>query len=88
VVLPANSVRLAGTSHVVALESADAMAMRVREIVLSTEEQQELVHVATCYPRAHKDVQRPSPCSTPPMGMANVEIAERLDMSPIAVQPR
>lgn len=61
------------------------MAMPVPEIVLSGEERRELEHVAACYTRPHKEVQRAKLVLYAADGMANVEIGQRLDMSPIVV---
>jgi hypothetical protein len=61
------------------------MAMPTAEIVLSAEERGELEHVAACYTRPHKEVQRAKLVLYAAEGMANVEIGGRLDMSPIVV---
>jgi hypothetical protein len=61
------------------------MAMPTAEIVLSVEERRELEHVAACYTRPHKEVQRAKLVLYASEGMTNVEIGRRLEMSPIVV---
>lgn len=59
--------------------------MPVPEIVLTVEERCELEHVAACYTRPHKEVQRAKLVLCAAEGMTNVEIGRRLDMNPIVV---
>jgi hypothetical protein len=61
------------------------MAMPVPEILLSGEERGELEHVAACYTRPHKEVQRAKLVLYAAEGLTNVEIGRRLEMSPIVV---
>jgi transposase-like protein len=54
-------------------------------IELSAEERCELEHVAACYTRSHKEVQRAKLVLYAADGEPNVEIGRRLDMSPEVV---
>ena len=58
-----------------------AMARPTPRIVLSADERSELEHVAACYTRPHKEVQRAKLVLYAAVGVANVEIGRRLDMS-------
>ncbi|MCA1677825.1 MAG: helix-turn-helix domain-containing protein [Actinobacteria bacterium] len=57
------------------------MARPTPTIVLSAEERAELGHVAACYTRPHKEVQRAKLVLYAADGEPNVEIGRRLDMS-------
>jgi putative transposase len=61
------------------------MARPTPRIVLSVEERSELEHVAACYTRPHKEVQRAKLVLYAADGEPNVEIGRRLDMSPEVV---
>jgi hypothetical protein len=54
-------------------------------VELTAEERRELKHRAACYTLAHKDVQRAKLILHAADGLANVEIARRLEMTPEAV---
>lgn len=58
------------------------MARPTPKIALSAEERRELEHVAACYTRPHKEVQRAKLVLYAADGEPNVEIGRRLDMSP------
>ncbi|HWB69793.1 MAG TPA: helix-turn-helix domain-containing protein [Solirubrobacterales bacterium] len=57
------------------------MARPTPRIVLSAEERRELKHIAACYTRPHKEVQRAKLVLYAAEGETNVEIGRRLDMS-------
>jgi putative transposase len=57
------------------------MARPTPRIVLSADERSELEHVAACYTRPHKQVQRAKLVLYAAQGEPNVEIGKRLDMS-------
>lgn len=58
------------------------MATRPTEITLSAEERGELERVAALQRAPHRDVQRAKLVLYAAVGLSNVEIAARLDMSP------
>ena len=62
-----------------------AMARPTSRVVLSADERRELEHVAACYTRPYKEVQRAKLVLYAAGGEPNVEIARRLDMSPEVV---
>lgn len=61
------------------------MARPTPPIVLSADERSELEHVAACYARPHKEVQRAKLVLYAADGEPNVEIGRRLEMSPEVV---
>jgi len=61
------------------------MARPTPTIGLSVGERGELEHVAACYTRPHKEVQRAKLVLYAAAGESNVEIGRRLDMSPEVV---
>lgn len=61
------------------------MARPIPKIVLSVQERRELEHVAACYTRSHKEVQRAKLVLYAAGGEPNVEIGRRLDMNPEVV---
>jgi hypothetical protein len=64
----------------------EAMAGRsCYEIVLSEEERAELEHRAACYTRPYREVQRARLVLYAAEGSSNVEIGERLELSPVVV---